>query len=277
MATSQLLYLGYEKIELGNFTGCQTIIEKLHRIYEEYNFEHAGSDVFLLKSKSSMKKRELYDAQTYADQSVMQANKTRWPGRAVECLGIKARIEILSENFDGARETIEEAEKLVRQVGRESMLIDWYCAHVMGMFLYNLTMLEKAILMDEPDDVKKFRKATLGSGKVTLSYTRKKVATERTESFRLMGTYYWLINNQKKALTWWKSSIKEGERLGAKIELSRTYFEVGKRLLETNSKYKELNGITAEDYLEKAKGMFEKMDLQWDLDELEKVRAYRYH
>jgi tetratricopeptide (TPR) repeat protein len=277
IATSQLLYLGYEKIELGNFTGCETIIEKLHQIYEEYNFEHAGSDVFLLKSKSSMKKRELYDAQTYADQSVMQANKTRWPGRAVECLGIKARIEILSENLGGARETIEEAEKLVRQVGKESMLIDWYCAHVMGMFLYDLTMLEKAILMDNRNDVERFRKATLRIGKVALSYTKKKLATERTESFRLMGTYYWLINKQKKALTWWSRSIQEGERLGAKIELSRTYFEVGKRLLEANSKFKELDGMTAEDYLEKARVMFEEMDLQWDLDELEKVRAYRYH
>ena len=48
--------------------------------------------------------------------------------------------------------------------------------------------------------------------------------------------------------------------------------EVGKRLLEANSKYKELNGISAEEYLEKAETMFEEMDLQWDLDELDKVK-----
>jgi class 3 adenylate cyclase/tetratricopeptide (TPR) repeat protein len=277
MATAQLLYSVYIRIEVGDFTECETIIEKLHRIYEEYNFEHAESDVFVLKSKLSMKKRELYDAQTYADKSIIQSNKTKWYGRAVECLGIKTRIEILAGNPDGARETIEEAEKLVRQVGKESIFIDWYCAHVMGMFLYNLTMLEKALLMDKPDDIEKFGKATLASGKTTLSYTRKKGALERTESFRLMGTYYWLINNQKKALTWWLRSIQEGENLGAKIELSRSYFEVGKRLLEPVSRFKELDGITAEDYLEKARGMFEEMDLQWDLDELDKVRAYRYH
>jgi len=38
-----------------------------------------------------------------------------------------------------------------------------------------------------------------------------------------------------------------------------------------NSKYKDLKGITAEEYLKKARNMFEEMDLQWDLDELEKV------
>ena len=273
LATGQLLYLVYGKIEVGAFTGCETIIEKLHRIYEDYNFEHAESDVYLLKAKISMKKRELHGAQNYADQAIRQANKTKWYGRVVESLGTKTRIEILSGNLDSARETIEEAETIIGQVGKESMFIDWYCVHVMGMFLYNLTMLEKATLTEKPDSFKKFRKTTLRSGQVALSYTRKKVALERTESFKLMGIYYWLTNKQKEALKWWSRSIKEGEILGTKIELSRTYFEVGKRLLELDSKYKNLNGITAEEYLEKARTLFEEMDLQWDLDELDKVMA----
>jgi hypothetical protein len=42
--------------------------------------------------------------------------------------------------------------------------------------------------------------------------------------------------------------------------------------LEPTSKYKELDGIKAEEYLEKARVMFEEMDLQWDLDELEKLK-----
>jgi len=63
--------------------------------------------------------------------------------------------------------------------------------------------------------------------------------------------------------------------MGARPDLSRTYFEVGKRLLEPGSKYKTLNGITAEEYLDKAKSMFEEMDLKWDLDELDKVMAGR--
>ena len=272
-ATGQMLYLAYGKIEVGDFTGCETIIEKLHRIYEDYNFEHAESDVYLLKAKISMKKREIYDAQNYADQAIRQANKTKWYGRVVECLGTKTRIEILSGNLDGARETIQEAETIIGQVGKESLFIDWYCDHLMGMFLYNLSMLEKAILIDKPDNIKEFGKATLRSGKATLSYTRKKVALKRIESFKLMGIYYWLINKQKKALKWWQRSIKEGEVFGAKIELSRTYYEVGKRLLEPNSKTKELNDITAEEYLEKARTLFEEMDLQYDMDELDKVMA----
>jgi hypothetical protein len=44
-------------------------------------------------------------------------------------------------------------------------------------------------------------------------------------------------------------------------------------LLDPKCKYKEWNGITAKEFLEKAKSMFQKMDLQWDLDELDKITA----
>ena len=55
----------------------------------------------------------------------------------------------------------------------------------------------------------------------------------------------------------------------------RTYMEIGKRFLEENSKHKELNGLRAEEYLEKARKMFQEMDLQWDLDELDRIVAYK--
>ena len=49
--------------------------------------------------------------------------------------------------------------------------------------------------------------------------------------------------------------------------------EVGKRLPEPKSKLKELNGITAPKYLNKAETPVWEMNLQWDLDHLERVRA----
>ncbi len=102
----------------------------------------------------------------------------------------------------------------------------------------------------------------------------KKMARDRTEALKLMGTYNWIVGNQKKGLKYWRKSILEGERLSANNELSRTYFEVGKRLLEKDSKYKELSGITAEEYLKKAREMFEEMNLQWDLEQLDRIGVY---
>ena len=50
--------------------------------------------------------------------------------------------------------------------------------------------------------------------------------------------------------------------------------EMGKRLLEKGSRIHELNGMKAEDHLEKAKRLLEEMDLQWDLEQLDKVMTY---
>jgi hypothetical protein len=47
---------------------------------------------------------------------------------------------------------------------------------------------------------------------------------------------------------------------------------VGRRLSENKSRYRQLNGLPAKDYLTKAKAMFEEMGLRWDLDELERER-----
>jgi len=122
-------------------------------------------------------------------------------------------------------------------------------------------------------DLTRDGKNTIKLGRKAIKVSRK-TAADRTEALKLMGTYYWLIGKQKKALSWWNKSIEEGERLGARPELSRTYMEVGKRLLEKKSKSNELKGINAKEYLEKARKMFEEMDLQWDLDELDRIGAY---
>lgn len=91
---------------------------------------------------------------------------------------------------------------------------------------------------------------------------------------RIMGTFYWFIGKQKKALHWWRRSIASGERMGALVELFRSYFEVGKPLSGPDSNFKELDGIDAKEYLDKAKKMFQEMALQWDLDELDRISTY---
>ncbi len=85
------------------------------------------------------------------------------------------------------------------------------------------------------------------------------------------AAYEPILAQERKALKWWRKSIFEGENLEARLELSRTYFEVGKRLMETQSKHDSLAGIKAKEYLAKARGMFQEMDLQWDLDQLDQL------
>jgi class 3 adenylate cyclase/tetratricopeptide (TPR) repeat protein len=264
-----LLWTGYIKIETADFNNFNHIINKLSAIGKEYNYTHAQSDFFVLKSKLSIKMRNTKTAISYIENGIALCRKDGWEIRTIELLGMKARLYMMYNDFNKAYKTFIKTEQMIKKVGKTSIIIPWLSDYYIGWFDFNIQNLVKAVIENYAENFSKFKKAALKSGITAVKHS-KKVASERTEAFKLMGLYYWLTNNQKNALKWWTKSIKTGEQLGAKIELSRTYFEVGKNLRTPQSKYKQLNNITAQEYLDKAKTMFEDMDLAWDLNELEK-------
>ncbi len=90
-----------------------------------------------------------------------------------------------------------------------------------------------------------------------------------------MGTYYWTINEREKALERWHRAVQEGERLGARPQLARLYFEVGRCLLEEKSKHMKLDGLKGEEYLGKARALFEEMKMESCLEEIDRVVEMR--
>jgi len=86
-----------------------------------------------------------------------------------------------------------------------------------------------------------------------------------TEANRIRSVILWKYGKQKAAIKSFVSTITHGQKLGAKLELSRSYFELGKFLSDPQVKYNELNGKHARYYLDKSKSMFEEMGLQWDM------------
>jgi hypothetical protein len=87
----------------------------------------------------------------------------------------------------------------------------------------------------------------------------------------MMGVYCWLIHKRRSAFKWWQKSIRVGERMGARIALSRTYEEVGLRLAEAGGPQTLLDGIPSPAYLDKAGALFEEMNLEWDLKRLRRI------
>ena len=130
-----------------------------------------------------------------------------------------------------------------------------------------LCRFKEAIVHGRKSDMLKRRRRALKSCRALLRQTRK-VAQHRTEACRLMGVYFWLNGKTPSALKWWRKSIHTGERLGAKIQLARSYFEVGQRLQEPGSPSSMLDDITAQAYIEKAEALFREMNLDWDLERL---------
>ena len=215
-------------------------------------------------------KRELKNALELANEAIGLAEKMGIEIIELSVLGPKLKAQVILDELDSAKKTVEIGETVLRDQHHVPPL--YLSQFYTGKFLYDMAILEKSTVLNKKQDNSKLRRAALISGSKALSNS-KMVAERRTEVYRLKGKYYWLVNKDKKALKWWSKSISEGTRLGARPELARTYMEVGKRLSEPKSHYKELNGISANEYLNKARPMFKEMDLQWDLDEFERISA----
>jgi len=181
---------------------------------------------------------------------------------------IKARTQIYLGDLPGSEDSLVQAEKIMSEMA----VIPTHVAHLsLGRFVLDMYLLEEATKKADKEATKKYRSKVISEGAKAMKVANKFSLT-KTETLKVMGAYYWTIGKQRRAMKWWHKAIQEGQRMNYRLELSRSYFEVGKRLLEPKSKHKELDGIKAEEYLEKARVMFVEMDLQWDLDELEKLK-----
>jgi tetratricopeptide (TPR) repeat protein len=266
-------YLGFFQVlytSRGHFPGAQRMIQELSDIYEKYDSDYANVLKFVRKLFLLTKKRRIQEALDESEAGIHFISKTGFQLWLVWIYAFKARTHLMLGDVRGATDSLWHAEKVISQFSVAPMNVGEF---QVCKFLLALHNLEKSLERDDKVAWVQQRSGAFRAGKASLE-TADKVVIFKTESFKLMGVYCWLIGKQRKSIQWWRKAIAEGQRLNARLDLSRTYYEVGKRLLEPKSKYKELDGIKAEEYLEKAKTMFEEMDLQWDLDELEKLKLH---
>jgi class 3 adenylate cyclase len=258
---------GAMKVYQGKFSQAKELLDILFLLEEKFGFE--VSQKYQLHTELLIVCRLLFQAQDSANDlisfSVKMGQIEDFPG-----YGWRAVSQVLMKDVSRARDSLDCAEQSRR---KQSFWTYWYLSSsLLGQFMLDLNLLEDAMGGDSRSLVSKQAKAARKSGR-RLVRNSDKYAPYRTWNYCLMGKYYWVVGKPHKAFHWFDKSIKEGERLGARPDLSRTYMEVGKRLQEPHSKYKEFNGISAPEYLDKAETLFREMDLQWDLEQLEQIRA----
>ena len=264
------LYLfghGEFKVYQGKFSQAREILDDYIFLEEKFGYGPIAPK-YIIYTELLIVSRLLFQAQNMANYlisfSVKMGQIDDFPG-----YGWRAVAQVLMKDFTGARDSLEHAEQCRR---KQSFWMPWWLSSSMlGQFMFDLHLLEDSIDGGSRSLISKLAKIAHKSGKIAVKNATK-FAPHRTWNYRLMGEYYWLVGKQRKAFQWFDKSIREGERLGARPDLSRTYMEAGKRLLEPQSKFKKLNGISAPEYLNKAETLFREMDLQWDLEQLERVR-----
>jgi tetratricopeptide (TPR) repeat protein len=266
--SSYLVFCAWIEIERGRFYEAIIFSEKLLEIAETYDNEYARALNYEVSIRVYIKFRKLNEALSEAEKGIPIMDKVEFNGLLAYMYGHKAQTQILLNDMQSAEKSLNLAIEYEKKAGILPPM--WLSAVVLGQFIFDLRRFEETLKNGNSPQISFWRKKALKSGKREMKIVVK-LAQDRTAAYRHMGVYFWLTGKKNKAALWWKKSMSEGERLNARIPLSRTYFEVGKRMLETASECKKIRGLEAEQYLLKAKEMFKAMDLQWDMEELVKM------
>ena len=269
-ATHYLWSYNIIQIETGRFENSLNSIERLYEIGEEYSYPHATLCAYTLESRHLLLIRKINEAINTAEDGFIYAQENGTDVHIYLFLGIKAESQQLLKDSTGSLQLISQAKEIYEK--QISVMRLFKAPFLAADLSINLDQLERVIRSRNFSESRMFQKRSFETGREALKNS-KKYAPYRTKILRMIGLHYWLIGKQGKALKWWDKTIREGERLGARPDLSRTYFEVGKRLLEPQSKHKKLNGIDSKGYFEKAEKLFLEMNLERDLDDLDRVKT----
>ncbi|MCJ7682589.1 MAG: hypothetical protein MUP70_17805, partial [Candidatus Aminicenantes bacterium] len=261
---------GTLKGEQGLFDQVEAYGEKVLWIAEAYDYIYGRVMWHLQRAAVLVRKRVLDQALTAPKTGLLLADQACVIPVRLWFVGYKAINEALLGDTEAAQLSVGDGEIVISGLG--AVAPRFLAPFSVGRLLTHIQLLKDSLESGSQSDILEHKRTTYRFARQAVRQSRK-YAPYRTWILNLMGKYYWLIGKQGKAIKWWGKAIKEGARLNARPDLSRTYFEVGKRLLEPQSKYKELNGIDAKGYLEKAGILFEEMGLERDLEDLDRLKA----
>jgi hypothetical protein len=200
-------------VEQGAFQSVEKFLNKLSQISDEYENDHSKGLYYELKIKSLLKQRKLNDAQVAANTGISFLSKIGQEIRNIYLLGTKSEIQILLNDIKGAKETLSEVKESIIEKARLQPFYIGCC--LKSQFIFDLQKLEEAIMLNDKSGIIIYNKRMHQNIKPVLKNS-KKVACERTEIFRLIGIYHWIIGKQRMAIYWCDKSIREGKVLNAK-------------------------------------------------------------
>jgi len=263
-ATMHYYWHGLPKIYQGHFYAARLMVTKMSGIAEAYENDIYRLLKYLLNIHLLIECRHIDEATAEANRGLDFVLAKDWRLHALDMHTLKASIHLLAKETEEAGRSLDQADRIRSEVQAvPSQLSEFY----RSQFEYYICHLEDCLRAGHTEESSKYRRKAFKAGKMLIK-TSQKAALYRTDSYRLMGVYKWLIHDQKGAFKWWHKAISEGERLGARPQLARTYAEMAIRFCSANSESSVPDVGRAKEHLKKAKEMFTDLGLHHDLEEL---------
>ncbi len=272
-----LAYHGRILLELGHFQETRQIVSRLKEVGEAYSYGIAMALKYYLNTKLLLKFRKLDAALIEAEEGIHYLLRVDFNQILMTLYLSKARIHVLMDQIPAAEKALEQGKRIMSALRVLPPYVSNYC---LTCAYIDLSQLETAIKKQDPDGIKQCRKKAGATCRRMMTAVRR-IAYDRTEACRLMGRFYRLTGRPEAAFKCWRRSMSEGRRLGARLELARTYMDAGGCLAEQEKQPLLNPGENGKAYLIKAEAIFRDLDLAWDLNALagiqQKNRQHQQH
>jgi tetratricopeptide (TPR) repeat protein len=263
-ASQHYYWHGLPKIYQGHFDAARLMVTKLCEIAEAYENDIYLLLKYLLNINLLIECRNFKEASAEVNRGIDLVQRKGWPLSELTMQSLRASIHLLMKDTEEAGKSLDRANRIRSEVKAVPMQLSFFYR---SQFEYYLRRLEDCLRAGHREESSKYRKKAFKSGKMLIKACQK-AALYRTESYRLMGVYNWLIHDQKRAFKWWHKAMSEGESLGARPQLARTCAEMGMRLCTVKGESPGFDVSRAKESIEKAKTMFYDLGLNCDLEDL---------
>jgi class 3 adenylate cyclase/tetratricopeptide (TPR) repeat protein len=261
--TANLAWCGLICIEKADWPLVEERIDQLWYLSDVFENIDALVCHHEVKGKYLLKLGKAAEAREQIDKGFIAAEKGGQKEMLIYFLGMKAAAQLALGDRGGSEQSLHEARDLVKKEGL-------VMPHFLTRFAMARFAFEMSLFQDHGGGA--FARRASRAGKKALSCSKKWIG-DRTESLRLMGTLSWLRGRHMKALVYWRESISVAEHIGARLELARTWMEVGRRLGEKRAAVRILDELDARSYLSKAEAFFGEKDLARDLETLKGIES----
>ena len=247
----------------GQWSRAREKMSRIDEIWERYEYDLAKTNHYWLPTCLALEQRRFPDAQRAAELYYDENPEDLLHLLALSC---RARADTLSRAPAEAERALARAAEIVARARHPFPF--HLSSYRTARFAADVARLDGEETAAEPARLGARRRAALRSGGAALAVVGK-VVYRQPEVFRLWGRLEASRGRTGRALSWWQRSLAVAERLGAEPERARTLLAAG-RGLEQAGGARVFAGRSAASCGDEAAALFEKLGLDWDLEQAQR-------
>jgi tetratricopeptide (TPR) repeat protein len=239
----------------GEFAKVRERVEELAKIADLYQHDLAKVSHEYYTLCLLLEQRDLEAAVEAAERYYVDHPEGSFRANA---LGAKSKALVILGDLDAAETELERCARMIRQSGT---LMPYH----LSSYARSRLLLDVALL--EAWGKRAVRRRARSSARQAVRLAGK-VALRRPEVYKLAGHLDWARGRRRRALGWWRRSLAAGEALGSRPELARTRLEVGLRLAGAGGGPGSVDGVSAEELVDRGRAELQALGISWDLEQI---------